>query len=120
MAGIYDVTAALTDLLESVNHTTYSAGSYVEGEWIAGSPTASSIQAVCQPASQAEVLQLFPEGESDKLVYKFWSETKMKTANKATGIEADRVAYAGSTFKIISVEDWKTIGGFHTAYGEKE
>lgn len=68
---------------------------------------------------QYKELQVLPEGERQKDIYKFVSNKELRTASDHDGTLADYVLFKGNQYKIIFAGDWQTFG--HTvAFGVRE
>lgn len=117
--AIHDVTEAFDDEWVSAQLTTYSVGTYEDGTWVSAQNDPVDIDIVVHPASDSERAQLFPEGNRDKMLMKFWTKVKVKTVDKKAGTEADIISISGDDFKVISVKDWSQIGGYYKSFGER-
>jgi hypothetical protein len=96
-----------------------AAGSYVNGVWVAGSPTSTSIRAVIQAPKDADLRQL-PEGERAEAHVVVWTRSDLRTADETLRTEADRVtSAAGDTYKITRISE-RTEAGFTRAIARLE
>ncbi len=119
MPGIYDVTAAFDGTLEKVDLRRQTPGAFVEGEWIPGAETIQEIEVTIQPINTGEFLEQIPEGDRQKKAKMFWGVDEIKPGDKDAQIEADLITTGNETYKIVSVEDWLTIGGYFESIGVK-
>lgn len=117
--AIFDVTDALADLLEPVTVSSSLPGAYVKGHWVTGGVTTSTIFASVQPASNEDVNELRPEGDTLSSYKKFYSAYSFKPADKNTGTEADLLTFEGSDYKVLTVADWHGVGGYNKALAVK-
>ena len=120
MAGIFDITEAFNDMLESISVTRYSSGTYLNGIWVEGSTINYNTQACVLPSGNPSSLinQLNIEGYEGREMLEFYSSFKFRIADNKQGYNADLVTYDNKTYKILSVQDWDYIGGYSIAYGE--
>jgi hypothetical protein len=96
-----------------------AAGAYVDGQWVASAPTASSIRAVIQAPSEADIRQL-PEGERTEAFVTIWTRAALRTADEDAGTQADQVTgEQGQTYKIIRIAE-RTEAGFTRAIARLE
>lgn len=110
-----DVTDALEEFYEDITLNSATAGSRDEnGDYTAGTPITSTIQAVVQSLSSNELLTL-PEGERTKKMIKIHTKSSLKTANTSNSSSSDEVIYNGEVFKIINVFDRLVNGGYFKA-----
>ena len=113
---IADVSDALLGLEEPISVETSIAGSRVKGSWVSGGVTVvPDLEAVVQPASNEDINELRIEGDTTSVYKKFYSTYLFKTADKVAKTEADLIVYKGEKYKVLTVADWATIGGFNKA-----
>ena len=98
----------------------YSAGSLVNGRWVQGTPTDSTITASIQPVT-GEEMQSLPEGRRDSEHYKMFTSTLIETVQgSGTDLNADRVLFFSKEFEVYRVEPWQNNSNFgvvnHYAY----
>lgn len=111
-----DVSDAFIDLLEPIEVETSIAGTRVKGSWVTGGVTlVPDLEAVVQPASNQDINELRIEGDATSSYKKFYSEYQFKTADKLAQTEADLILYKGQKFKVLSIADWDTVGGYNKA-----
>lgn len=89
-------------------------GSYVAGRWVAAPPSSSTIRAVIQAPSEADIRQL-PEGERTEAFVTIWTRTALRTASEDDKTEADHVTGEdGQTYKVTRIAS-RTEAGFTRA-----
>lgn len=113
--AIADVTDALSDLQESISIEVSIAGSRVNGSWVSGGVNTISEMAVVQPASNEDMNVLSQSGDQTHSYKKFYSKYQFKTASSKDKTEADIIVYQGEKFKVLSVSDYKQLGGYFKA-----
>jgi hypothetical protein len=91
----------------------FGTGSYVNGEWVSGPVTVSTLPAVIQPLKPREVAQL-PEAERTEEVIAVFTSAALQTSTPS-GLEADRLTWAGRVWRVILVEDWTAQAGYARA-----
>lgn len=90
-----------------------SAGSYVNGRWVEGSYTDSTITASIQPL-KGEDMESLPEGRRDSEAYKMYTSTLVKTVQEAgSNQNADRVIFFGKEFEVHQVNEWQNNSNFN-------
>lgn len=100
-------------MYSTVTKRRYGAGSYVSGRWVDGTYTESTFQGSVQPVTQAELVML-PETERTKGAVKIYCDyEELRTANEATGIQADRILWEGEEWEVHKVDSWR-CGITHT------
>jgi len=119
MAGIYDVTEALSDLLEPIVVKSSQPGSYVDGKWTVTPPTTNPGQAAVMPATPADEAALSVEGRQGGSVKKFYTEANVQAGDNSTRREPDVISYGGRDYRVFQVQDWVYAGGFRIAFGER-
>lgn len=89
-----------------------SPGSYVNGIWVPGSTTDSTITASIQPL-KGEEMESLPEGRRDSEAYKMYTSTLIKTVQEAGSDQnADRVVFFGKEFEVHQVNEWQNNSNF--------
>ena len=88
------------EMFTDVTVKRYAAGSWSDGEYIAGAETSVSIRASIQPAKPEELQNLSPAAQRASAGIKIYSESLLRTANESTGVQADRVVWAGENWEI--------------------
>lgn len=88
----------------------FGTGSYVNGEWVSGPVTVSTLPAVIQPLKPRELAQL-PEAERTEEAIAVFTSEALQTSTPS-GLEADRLTWAGRVWRICIVEDWTAQAGY--------
>ena len=89
-----------------------SAGSYVNGRWVEGSTTNSTITASIQPVTGEDMEEL-PEARRESEAYKMYTSTEIKTIQEAGSDQnADRVLFFGKEFEVHQVNPWQNNSNF--------
>lgn len=112
MSALADVSIAIDGLDVTVTITRYNAGSYVEGRWVEGSTSTFDVKGSLQVLRPEEMLRL-EEGQRLEATRKFYTKTKLQSAEVAAGTRADRFDYLGDTYEVLSVGDWNDLGGYY-------
>ena len=85
----------------------YSAGADVNGHYVPGTPTSTSITVIApQPANGTE-LQLLPDGERNYTHLKVWSESELAVD--------DEVTIGGTDYLVVMSLNYDADGGFYKA-----
>ena len=84
----------------------FVAGAYVNGRWIEGASTPSTIQASVQPPTPDDML-LLPEGRRRQAEFLLFTDTKLLTADSNTGINADEITINGEQYEVIGIWEWQ-------------
>jgi hypothetical protein len=79
-----------------------TAGSYVNGFWVAGTDTTLTIKASVQPLSGKDI-ELLPEGKRLAGGYKLFTNDSLKVAIEGTGQDGDIVSIYGFDYEVVSV-----------------
>lgn len=82
-----------------------AAGAFVNGTWVAGSLTTSSISAAVQPAGVRDLLKL-PEGERTEETIAIFTIAPLIVSEVAGAQEGDRIIYQGRTYRVRAIDDW--------------
>lgn len=105
-----------TGVILTVERTT--GGGYVDGIYIKGNTTIfKTLGSPQQPTAQD--LQILPEGERNKDIYKFITKKPVRTASDKDSVIADTILFKGARFKIIMVQDWDLFG-HTTSFGARD
>jgi len=120
MAGVYDVSEAFNDLIETVEYIPGTAGAYIDGEWVDGVTQPSSIHAVVLPMSYSEILKNNPEAPSDQRAVKIWSKSPLQCGDREAEKPGDKIMFNGFTYKITEVLDFDRAGGYYRAIAYME
>ena len=83
--------------------TRTSAGSYVDGLFVAGSPSTITIQASVQPATGEDV-KVLPEGRRLDDYVKVYTDADLQVLEEVTGLQPDKLAWRGHTYECISAD----------------
>lgn len=87
-----------------------TAGAYVDGLWVDGSPQALTIKASVQPVSGRERAML-PEGDREREMVKLYSDTELKPSSQANQKAGDVVTWEGRDYLVTSCQLWKNPFG---------
>ena len=86
--------------------TRTSAGAYVNGIFVAGTPSTPSsitIQASVQPAT-GEDIKALPEGRRLDDYVKVYTDSDLQMLQESTGKQPDRLTWRGHTYECISAD----------------
>ena len=83
--------------------TRTSAGSYVNGTFVAGSPSTITIQASIQPAT-GEDMKSLPEGRRLDDYVKVYTDSDLQVLEESSGIQPDKLEWRGHTYECISAD----------------
>jgi len=97
------------DTAEVITVRRYATGSRVDGVWVDGATSTFKALASAQPATPME-LQILPEGERDKVVFKFISNKPIRTTQDRDCEQADDILFKGHEWKVINPGDWSSYG----------
>ena len=86
----------------------YSSGSYVDGVWLDGVSTDTTVMASVQPLAPND-LRLLPEGDRGKRAWKIFSNFLLSMGDD-NGIKSDEMIIDGISFRISSPEDYQFFG----------
>ena len=113
--ALNDVTDAMLGWEIDVPVQKIDAGSYSDGVWIQGTVTNIAIRAVVQNATAREV-ELFPENIRTKETIKIHSRIRLQGTDELELNNSDIVTYNGSDWRVFSVADRATIGGYYKSF----
>ena len=82
-----------------------TAGSYINGFWVAGTNTVLTIKASVQPLSGKDI-ELLPEGKRLAGGYKLFTDDTLKVAIEGTSQDSDTVSIYGFDYEVIGQEIW--------------
>lgn len=105
------MTSMLRSLISAFLTDTYTvrrmatAGTYVDGHYVAGRGREFPVKGSLQPLSAREVLQL-PEGERVRAAFKLYTDTLLQTSRESGERQADTVVVRGESYKVMSIERW--------------
>jgi len=89
-----------------------AVGSYVDGVWIEGATTDSTITASIQPLT-GEDMQELPEGRRESEGYKMYTSTQVRTVQGAgSNQNADRVVFKAKEYEVHQVNPWQNNSNF--------
>lgn len=83
----------------------HAAGTRVNGDWVPGALTSSTLSAAVQPAGPRDLLKL-PEGERTEEAIVLFTQQALIASEVPGQLESDRIVYAGRTYRVRAVEDW--------------
>ena len=90
----------------NVTHERDAAGSHVNGKWVPGATTTTTIRASVQPLSGKEY---------DNLPSTIRNEAQAKCITRHVVQSGDRIIDGATTYKILSADDWQKLGGYTRA-----
>ena len=82
---------------------TESAGSYVNGIWVAGTRTTGTTQASIQPVVMGQDMSALPEGRRISDFVKIYSADRLKVTDDGDNIQPDFIVYDGSCYELVSI-----------------
>ena len=95
-----------------------AAGSYVDGRYVEGAPSSSTIRAAVFSPTGRDLRDL-PEGQRASIAWTIWTRDELRTADEDTRTVADAIQIHGSWFRVVKV--WPRIeGGYHKAMLERD
>lgn len=104
-----DVALAIDEEAITVSHIRDGAGSYSHGKFTPGAPVTTPIRATIQPAGGRSLADM-PEGIRQEAKFIAWSRVPL--------LNADRIIYASTTYKVIFVWSRPADGFYRAAIGE--
>ena len=107
-----------SDTAEIVTVESTGPGGYVDGIYVEGTTSTFKTLASCQPAS-AEELQMLPEGERNKKIFKFISKKPIQTTQDRENLPADVIIFKSKRWRVIQGGDWSSYG-HNTVFGALE
>lgn len=108
--------AGLAVDLAATPHTlrTFPLGERVDGRWIAGEASETSIRAVMQ-APSARDLESLPEGERTEGLVTIWSRSPLNTSDEDDRKQADEVINCrGEAYRVVRIQE-RAEAGFYRA-----
>lgn len=89
--------------------TRKTAGSYVGGRYVEGSPSTLDIVANVQPGLKYNDLQFLPEGERGRKALRVYTDTLIRTRKEGTaGYDADEFVWTdGLTYQFVFVHNYE-------------
>lgn len=111
--SLFDMGADLLALATDTVERQRLSGAGHDSHGRATTPTVASTPGLAsvQPASGRD-LQRLPEGERSGEVLAVWTTLELRTADAATGVLADRLAFRGRVFEVVHVDAWQEAGGY--------
>ena len=89
-----------------------ASGSYVDGLWVEGAPTDSTITASIQPLS-GEDMKSLPEARRQSEGYNMFTSTQVKTVEDAGSDQnADKIVFSGKEYEVYQVKPWQNNTNF--------
>jgi len=87
--------------------TDYPTGSYstTTGQWVQGTPTVTSVEAVVQQATPKDTEQL-PENERTKESIVVFTRTALFTSDVTTAEESNTITWEGREYKVMMIDAW--------------
>lgn len=82
---------------------TESAGSYVNGLWVAGSRTVGTTAASIQPVVMGQDMEALPEGRRISDFVKIYTSDRLKVTEDGDNIQPDYVVYDGFCYELVSI-----------------
>lgn len=90
-----------------------SAGTYVNGVWVEGAFTDTTITASIQPL-KGEDMEELPEARRESEGYKMYTSTQVRTVQEAGSDQnADRVVFNGKEYEVHQVNPWQNNSNFN-------
>ena len=90
----------------AVTHERDAEGAYVNGKWVPGATTTTSIRASVQPLSGKEY---------DNLPSTIRNEAQAKCITRHAVQSGDRIIDGEDRYKVLSADDWQKLGGYTRA-----
>lgn len=87
-------------------------GSYVNGRWVEGATTDSTITASIQPLTGEDMEEL-PEARRESEGYNMYTSTQVRTVQEAgSNQNADRIVFNGKEYEVHQVRPWQNNTNF--------
>ena len=103
---------------QAITITRTAGGTWTKGLYSGGAATTLTGNAIVYPAGNRDLL-LLPEGlRTRETIVVIW-DAELRTANEATGTQADRIAYDSKTWEVQAVQAWLANAGFCQALATK-
>lgn len=86
---------------------TRAAGEWVDGRWVEGQETESTVQASIQPAKKEDYdqLQAMAEGRRVESAVRVYARSRLKVAGDSAS-NGDLVVYNGARYLVTAGSDW--------------
>jgi hypothetical protein len=88
---------------ETIEVKRLASGSYVDGSWVAGDETVSTILATVMPMTPKE-MALLPEGFQENQGIVIYSEKELRQGSEATKADGDIISWVGNQYQVLKVE----------------
>jgi hypothetical protein len=97
---------------------TVAAGTYTKGVYSPGAETVSATKLIAPQPVTANEKQMLPSGELERNYLKTWISVELTGWNTP---DPDKLIISGKTYKIMSIDNRSTLGGYYKAiiYEEK-
>jgi hypothetical protein len=79
-------------------------GTYVNGYWVPGVRSNSTVMCSGQPVTNAQDLKPLPEGRHMSDFSKFYTSVRLKVAADGEGIQPDIIVHEGYGYEIVSLD----------------
>lgn len=87
-------------------------GDFVDGVYVKGTPTSTTIKAVVYPYIRQDVIDLLPEALRKRKVIRLFTNAELNEHNSQQGAEADELVYAGHNYRVFKLGNWIDVNGF--------
>jgi hypothetical protein len=104
----------ISNFAENVTLKRTAPGSFVNGIYVPGAETSSTIIASVQPMSSME-MENYPELQRSSEVLKLYCAEELQVAKESTGAVADKIVMRGKTYQVQRVEPWQYAFSFSKA-----
>jgi len=78
-----------------------SAGSYVNGTWVAGARSTLTTYASCQPVVMGRDMQALPEGRRLSDCIKVYTDDKLQMTAEGDGIQPDCIVHGEFAYELV-------------------
>lgn len=85
----------------------HTKGSYVDGEWVEGGETSTTIQANVHPFSDYQVMILPESDRTRSWMWLFTSDVVRQKKEGTDGYGADRFMWDGDLYEVMAVRNYK-------------
>lgn len=85
-----------------------SQGAYVQGEWVAGTRTVSTVMASVQPVSKMQDMQALPEGRHMSDFCMIFSDARLVVTADGENTQPDIVVHEGYGYEIIDIAPYRS------------
>lgn len=94
-------------LFDTYSKTTYAAGGYVDGRFVAGAGTTTEFTAYIEPIEPDELVDL-DEGQRSRAAVRIITRELLQTANEKLGIQADRIDLDYEEYEVVRVSRFRS------------